>query len=328
MKKGKKKHSNQLCLYRTARKVVAKGKIMKTFVLAFGIVQWLVPQANVSAFTLPSSSSALTRHKSGSSSITTFHDDKSSTALHGVRDLLGRFRRKREVEQVTMVQPGDVIPDVDVDLVLSAADAAAAGLEGQDIPAATIPAVSATTSALEYLQKFDKAIVVGMPGAFTPTCSQEHLPGFQRALPELVQLGVDKVAILTTNDKFVNEAWMEDRGIAVHDAFVPADEADGDDGSYETGRDMAFLCDGDGDLVKAMGMADDMGFGVGVRSKRFVLVTESGGKVVHCLTDEGMEDCSATSAASVLALLSIAWAMAGFPVADAAAGLLVAGCSS
>ena len=268
---------------------------MRTSV-AFGVIAPLLA-LQVSGFTLPSSPFiATTIAKSFPTSTKTLLP-KSSTALYGVRDLLGRFRRKRSVEQVEMVQPGDVIPDVDVDVVLSTADAAAVGLEGQDIPSATIPAVAVTTSALEYLQNFKKAVVVGMPGAFTTTCSQEHLPGFQRALPQLLQLGVDKVAILTTNDKFVNEAWMEDRGIAVHDA-------DPDDDPPSTNQDMAFLCDADGDFVKAMGMADDMGFGVGVRSKRFVLVTEHGGKVTHCLTDEGMEDCSATSADNIVALLT------------------------
>jgi peroxiredoxin len=123
----------------------------------------------------------------------------------------------------------------------------------------------------------------GMPGAFTPTCSKEHLPGYIKAVPKLESLGIEKIAIVTTNDRFVNDAWSETSGL---------------DKSAIT-----ILCDGDGDFVKKIGLADDMGFGIGIRSKRFVLVTENG-KVTYVVTDEGMEDCSATSADSLISYLA------------------------
>lgn len=123
-----------------------------------------------------------------------------------------------------------------------------------------------------------------MPGAFTPTCSSEHLPGYVKAAPKLAESGIDTVAILTTNDRYVNEEWGTKQGALASSSLV-------------------VLCDGDGDFVKAMGLAEDMGFGVGVRSKRFVLLLDEG-VVEKVLVDEGMEDCSATSAEAVLQLLN------------------------
>lgn len=71
----------------------------------------------------------------------------------------------------------------------------------------------------------------------------------------------------------------------------------------QEGDKITLLCDGDGDLVKNMGLADDMGFGIGVRSKRFAMVTENG-KVAELVTDEGMDDCSSTSAEKLIERLT------------------------
>lgn len=90
---------------------------------------------------------------------------------------------------------------------------------------------------------------------------------------------------MTTNDRFVNEQWSSQQGLLSEGAMI------------------TILSDGDGDLVKSMGLAEDMGFGVGTRSKRFAMVTDNG-KVIELLTDEGMEDCSATSAANLVKLLT------------------------
>jgi peroxiredoxin len=123
-----------------------------------------------------------------------------------------------------------------------------------------------------------------MPGAFTPTCSKEHLPGYVKSANKFADLGIDKITVVTTNDRYVNEEWSTQQGL------------------FEKGG-ITIVCDGDGDLVKSMGLADDMGFGVGTRSKRFAMVTEDG-KVVTLVTDEGLDDCSATSAANLLQILT------------------------
>jgi peroxiredoxin len=130
-----------------------------------------------------------------------------------------------------------------------------------------------------------------MPGAFTTTCSTEHLPGFVKNAKKIQSLGVDTIAVVTTNDRFVNQEWGAQQGL------IPASQ----DASAKPS--ITMLCDADGDFVKSIGLADDMGFGVGVRSKRFAMITENG-VVQTLLTDEGMDDCSATSAANVIKVLS------------------------
>lgn len=125
-----------------------------------------------------------------------------------------------------------------------------------------------------------------MPGAFTPTCSKEHLPGYIKNADKFEkQLGIDRINIVTTNDQYVNSEWMSAQG-----ALKPNSK-------------ITMLSDGDGELVKSLGLAEDMGFGFDVRSKRFVLVAENG-VVSSLFTDEGMDDCSSTSAESVYAALS------------------------
>jgi glutaredoxin/glutathione-dependent peroxiredoxin len=126
-----------------------------------------------------------------------------------------------------------------------------------------------------------------MPGAFTPTCSTQHLPGYVKNAGKLAALGgISTIAVLTTNDRFVNEAWGSQQGAL---------------GSASA--DLVMLSDADGDYVKALGLADDMGFGVGVRSKRFVLVLQDG-RVENVVIDEGLNDCSCTSAEAVLQLVA------------------------
>jgi peroxiredoxin len=127
---------------------------------------------------------------------------------------------------------------------------------------------------------------LGMPGAFTTTCTKEHLPGYIASADKFKALGIAKIAVVTTNDRFVNEKWGEQLGLT------------------DTSNNMiTILSDGDGDLVKNLGLAEDMGFGIGTRSKRFAMVVDNG-KVVDLLMDEGMEDCTTTSADNLLQLLT------------------------
>ena len=131
-----------------------------------------------------------------------------------------------------------------------------------------------------------------MPGAFTDTCSKEHLPGFLDKLPSFTKYGVEQIAVVTTNDRFVNEAWGQN--------FHLFDKQSGEAGGASP---VTILCDGDGDLVKSLGLAEDQGFGMGVRAKRFALIMQDG-KVQHVLTDDGMDNCSKTSAAYILKLVA------------------------
>jgi peroxiredoxin (alkyl hydroperoxide reductase subunit C) len=104
------------------------------------------------------------------------------------------------------------------------------------------------------------AVLFGVPGAFTPTCSAKHLPGFVQNAAALKGKGVDLVACISVNDAFVMQAWGKDQGV---------------------GEDVVMLADGSGAFTKAMGLELDLtARGLGVRSQRFALVAKDG-KVTH-----------------------------------------------
>lgn len=95
-----------------------------------------------------------------------------------------------------------------------------------------------------------------VPGAFTPTCSAKHLPGFKQAAPDLKGKGVDEIACLSVNDAFVMRAWGEDQAV---------------------GEDIAMLADGNGDFTKAVGLQmDATKFGMGPRSQRYSMIVKDG----------------------------------------------------
>lgn len=103
-------------------------------------------------------------------------------------------------------------------------------------------------------------VLIGVPGAFTPTCSARHLPGFVEQADALKAKGADVVACMAVNDAFVLNAWAKDQG------------AEGK---------IVMLADGSAELTKALGMELDLtARGLGVRSQRFALVAKDR-KVVH-----------------------------------------------
>jgi peroxiredoxin len=101
-----------------------------------------------------------------------------------------------------------------------------------------------------------RVALFSVPGAFTPTCSARHLPGFVERIDELKAKGVDEVACTAVNDAFVLQAWAESAG------------AEGK---------VTMLADGNGDFVKAIGLDADFGkFGMGGRGQRFSMVVNDG----------------------------------------------------
>lgn len=101
-----------------------------------------------------------------------------------------------------------------------------------------------------------KVVLVSVPGAFTPTCSMNHLPGFVEQAAALREKGVDTIACTAVNDVFVMDAWGKDRGV---------------------GDDVLMLADGNGDYAKALGLEmDGSGFGMGTRGQRFAIVVDDG----------------------------------------------------
>ncbi|WP_421792477.1 peroxiredoxin [Hyphobacterium sp.] len=117
-----------------------------------------------------------------------------------------------------------------------------------------------------------------VPGAFTPTCSAKHLPGFVEKAAELKAKGVDQIACVSVNDVFVMDAWGKDQGV---------------------GEDVVMLADGNGDFAKATGLTmDGSGFGMGVRSQRFSMLVKDG--VVDLLNTEAPGDFRTSSAEHML----------------------------
>lgn len=101
-----------------------------------------------------------------------------------------------------------------------------------------------------------KVALFAVPGAYTPTCHQQHMPGFMAHLEELKSKGVDQVACTAVNDIFVLDNWSKDTGAA--------------------GK-ILMLADGSADFAKAIGLEIDlMARGLGVRSKRYAMLVEDG----------------------------------------------------
>ena len=108
-----------------------------------------------------------------------------------------------------------------------------------------------------------RIVLIGVPGAFTPSCHRNHLPGFVEKQEEIKARGVDAVAVTSVNDVFVLEAWQK------------ASNADG----------IEFLADGNAEFAKAIGLdMDGAGFGLGPRSKRYSMLVDDG--VVRVLNVE------------------------------------------
>jgi len=125
-----------------------------------------------------------------------------------------------------------------------------------------------------------KVVVFAVPGAFTPTCSQAHLPGFVVNADKLKEKGVDAVVCVSVNDAFVMDAW----------------------GKSANAEGLIMAADGNGDFTRAMGLEmDGSGFGLGMRSQRYALVAEDG--KITALNVEKPGKFEVSSAEAVMALL-------------------------
>jgi len=101
-----------------------------------------------------------------------------------------------------------------------------------------------------------KVVLFALPGAFTPTCSAKHLPGFVSQADMIKAKGVDTIACMSVNDAFVMGAWGEQQ---------------------KAGDKVAMLADGNGDFTRALGLEMDASkFGMGKRSQRFSMVVDNG----------------------------------------------------
>lgn len=143
----------------------------------------------------------------------------------------------------------------------------------------------ATENGPEAVQAADyfkgkRVALFSVPGAFTPTCSAKHLPGFVEKAGELKAKGIDEIACTAVNDAFVMGAWGK---------------ASGSD-------DVTMLADGNGEFAQAVGLTmDGSGFGLGQRGQRFSMVVNGG--VVEQLNVEGPGEFKVSSAEHMLGQL-------------------------
>jgi peroxiredoxin len=153
---------------------------------------------------------------------------------------------------------------------------------GDKIPNATLNYLKDGVQAIntDEIFKGKKVVLFSVPGAFTPTCSAKHLPGYVEKFAEFKKQGVD-VACLAVNDPFVMNAWAKDQ-------HVP-------DG-------LLMLADGNGTFSKSLGLEmDGSAFGFGTRGKRFALYAEDG--VVKKLNIEAPGEFKVSDADSMLSAL-------------------------
>ena len=126
--------------------------------------------------------------------------------------------------------------------------------------------------------KAKKVVLFAVPGAFTPTCHKNHLPGFVQNAAAIKAKGIDSIAVTAVNDGFVMDAWKK------------ASNAEGK---------IEFLADGNGEFAKAIDMTlDASGNGLGLRSKRYSMLVEDG--VVKKLNVEEAPGKAETSSADAL----------------------------
>jgi glutaredoxin/glutathione-dependent peroxiredoxin len=143
---------------------------------------------------------------------------------------------------------------------------------GSKLPQAKFKTMTATGPAevtAEELFAGKKVALFAVPGAFTPTCHAQHLPGFLQRAEEFKAKGVDLIACTAVNDIFVLDAWGKASG---------------------AGNNVTFLADGNGDFAKAIGLdMDGTGIGFGIRSKRYSMLVDDGVvKVLHIETQAGV----------------------------------------
>ncbi len=154
---------------------------------------------------------------------------------------------------------------------------------GDRIPAATLKHVADGVQPVDTGSFFagKRVVLFAVPGAFTPTCSERHLPGFVEHFDAIKAKGVDAIACMSVNDAFVMQAWGRDQSVP--------------DG-------LLMLADGNAEFSKALGLEmDATHYGMGVRSKRFALIANDG--VIEHLAVEAPGEFNVSSAEAILAAL-------------------------
>lgn len=154
---------------------------------------------------------------------------------------------------------------------------------GQPIPETVLQTIRSGVEQIDTHTIFGgkRVVLFAVPGAFTPTCSENHLPGYVQHFDDFRQQGID-VACVSVNDPFVMQAWGESQ-------HVPSG--------------LLMLADGNGDFTRALGLEmDASGYGMGLRSKRYALYADNG--VVKHLEVEAPGELRVSTAEHMLSLIA------------------------
>jgi glutaredoxin/glutathione-dependent peroxiredoxin len=152
--------------------------------------------------------------------------------------------------------------------------------EGDKLPEATMHIIKEgrpTPVTTDDLFKGKRAVVFAVPGAYTPTCSMAHLPGYVVNADKLKEKGVDSIICLSVNDAFVMDSWGKDKHA----------------------EEILMIGDGNGEFTRKLGLEmDGSGFGLGTRSQRYAMIVEDG--VVRKLAVEEPGKFEVSKAESIL----------------------------
>jgi peroxiredoxin len=180
---------------------------------------------------------------------------------------VGRFCFVPTNEEIAMIKVGDALPDVTLQ---EYSEVEGNGCSIGPNPVKVREAAKGKTIAL-----------FALPGAFTPTCSAKHLPGFVTHAEAIKGKGVDQIACLSVNDAFVMDAWGKAQNV---------------------GDKVLMLADGNADFSKAVGLTmDGTGYGMGLRSQRYAMVVDDG--VVKALNVEAPGAFEVSSAEAIMKAL-------------------------
>jgi peroxiredoxin len=150
--------------------------------------------------------------------------------------------------------------------------------EGDKLPEATLHIMAdGRPQAVTTKELFGgkKVVLFAVPGAFTPTCSQAHLPGYVVNADKLKAKGVDSIVCLSVNDAFVMDSW----------------------GKSANADELVMVADGNGDFTKALGLEmDGRGFGLGTRSQRYAMIVDDGVVTKLAVEDPGQFEVSKAEA--------------------------------
>jgi len=152
--------------------------------------------------------------------------------------------------------------------------------EGDRLPNATLRIMQdgrPAKVAVNEIVRGKKVVIFAVPGAFTPTCSEQHLPGFVRHAEAIKAKGIDEIVCVAVNDVFVMDAW----------------------GREQDADDIVMASDGNGEFTQALGLVlDGSSFGLGSRSERYAMIVEDG--TVTKLAVEGPGKFEVSNAESIL----------------------------